>query len=564
MIILLTILLSLNELNERISFFKGEGTYTYIVGLLESLKPIVDTTKLEEISNKKKPIPYIDYWSDIVFLTIPTFENQKEIQNSYIYNKGNLNIENIDKAVTDCYKKRDKNTLKPLRAEAFKGNPLAQLWLGLLLHEFYPKDSEEGKIWISLALSSGYNPKNGDNYIELISFALLSDIGIGFDRVPEYSYLWMEHSQKHPIAKLYLGEYLHFGYGVSKNSAKSIEYFTKISSEEFFLGDSWLGYIYGNHPKLFNPFKSFNYFKSGAEKGDIYSIRNLGELYFNGVGVQKDINKSIEYFEQGAKEGDLQSVIWLGYIYSNNFNDDEKNLQIALNWYKVGADLGSNEAIYNLGMLYWKMGDVAKGEEWLLKAGELGWLEGYVSLGEFYLHGMGIEIDESMAFELFFMAAKGKYSSGFLFTGYCYYHGKGVEKNILEARRFYEEASKMGEKDAIYNLGLTYYEEKAYLTALGWFLRKELSGYPPALVRVGEIYLEGLGVEQNREKGFSFFSSAAKMGYGNGYSWLGYCYENGFGTELDIEKAVESYQKGAELGDDYAKEQLKRIFEKNK
>ncbi|MBN2695592.1 sel1 repeat family protein [bacterium] len=561
MIILLTIMLSLNELNDKISYFKERGVYTYIVGMLESLNPIFDKDETTEIKNKTYVEPYINHWSDIVFETLPTLENRDSIEKEYIQNRVNLQTEIVNDIVINCYKKRDKDSLIPLRKEALKGNPLAQIWLGVILNEFYKNDSEEGKIWITIALNSGYNPQNGLDYIELISFALLSDLGIGFNKSVEYAYTWMKYSETHPIAKLYIGEYLYFGYGVTKNRVESVEYFLNIAEEGFFLGDSWLGFIYGNYPKLFNSFKSFNYYKSGAEKGDISSLRNLGELYLNGIGVQKDIKLAIEYFEKAAKENDTKSMLWLGYTYSNYFNSKE-SLDKAIAWYEKVALLGDGEAAYNIGIIYWDNKNFSKGEEWLLKSGELGWLEGYVSLGEFYLHGMGVEINENMAFELFYMASKGKDPSGLLFTGYCYQYGKGVEKNILEARRYYEESIRLGERDALFYLGLTYFEEKAYITALSWFLKKELSGYPPALVKIGEIYMEGLGVDVDKAKGFLFFSSAAKMGYGNGFSWLGYCYENGFGTELDIDKAIESYKKGAELGDEYAKEQLKRVLKK--
>jgi len=50
----------------------------------------------------------------------------------------------------------------------------------------------------------------------------------------------------------------------------------------------------------------------------------LGQLYYEGLGVEKDIHKSMEYFKLGAEKGHIYSMLALGliYFYYENYSYD--------------------------------------------------------------------------------------------------------------------------------------------------------------------------------------------------------------------------------------------------
>ena len=63
--------------------------------------------------------------------------------------------------------------------------------------------------------------------------------------------------------------------------------------------------------------KSIVELKGLADNGDVGAIYELGERYFNGVGVGVDFEKARGYFEVAAERGSNGSNYYLGKIYYN-------------------------------------------------------------------------------------------------------------------------------------------------------------------------------------------------------------------------------------------------------
>ncbi|KAF0430295.1 kinase-like protein [Gigaspora margarita] len=64
---------------------------------------------------------------------------------------------------------------------------------------------------------------------------------------------------------------------------------------------------------------------------------------------------------------------------------------------------------------------------------------------------------------------------------------------------------------------------------------------------VGYCYLNGIGVEHNKNKAFIHYLKSAEMDNVDGLLEVGYCYLNGIGVEKDEYKAFTYYQKSAEI-----------------
>lgn len=72
-------------------------------------------------------------------------------------------------------------------------------------------------------------------------------------------------------------------------------------------------------------------------------------------------------------------------------------------------------------------------------------------------------------------------------------------------------------------------------------------GNAHAMVNLGTLYENGVGVRRNFTKAFEWYDKAAKAGSPEGYMRLGAAYEIGVGTPTDLEKAFLNYEKAAEL-----------------
>ena len=65
---------------------------------------------------------------------------------------------------------------------------------------------------------------------------------------------------------------------------------------------------------------------------------------------------------------------------------------------------------------------------------------------------------------------------------------------------------------------------------------------------MGDMYYYGKGVEQNYNKAVELYQKGADLGDANAFFNLGYMYDEGKGVSQNYNKAVELYQKAADLG----------------
>lgn len=94
--------------------------------------------------------------------------------------------------------------------------------------------------------------------------------------------------------------------------------------------------------------------------------------------------------------------------------------------------------------------------------------------------------------------------------------GEGVEKDLAEARRWTERAAQGGDRKAMHNLALYYFEgvggTKNSTTAAQWFRRAADLGLVDSQYNLGRLYEEGFGVSQNAAEAYKWFLIAGKAG----------------------------------------------------
>lgn len=86
-----------------------------------------------------------------------------------------------------------------------------------------------------------------------------------------------------------------------------------------------------------------SWYRAAAEEGHPEAQYNLGIAYIEGIGTRYDPQQASVYFEKAAKQGILEAAYNLGLIHENGLTGDARPDE-ALYWYKQAADLGSPEA----------------------------------------------------------------------------------------------------------------------------------------------------------------------------------------------------------------------------
>ena len=128
-----------------------------------------------------------------------------------------------------------------------------------------------------------------------------------------------------------------------------------------------------------------------------------------------------------------------------------------------------------------------------------------------------IEAKDNTGIEMLRRAANQGHAAAQFYLATLYENGEGgLKKDALEARRWTERAAQLGDRKAMHNLGLYYFEgsggAKNSTTAAQWFRRAADLGLVDSQYNLARLYEEGLGVTENDAEAYKWYLIAAKNG----------------------------------------------------
>lgn len=80
-----------------------------------------------------------------------------------------------------------------------------------------------------------------------------------------------------------------------------------------------------------------------ADQGDAAASNNLGHLYENGIGVERDVGKSFALYQRAAEAGIATGQFNLGEAYARGLGTQQDTVE-ALKWYMLAAAGGDSDA----------------------------------------------------------------------------------------------------------------------------------------------------------------------------------------------------------------------------
>ena len=274
-------------------------------------------------------------------------------------------------------------------------------------------------------------------------------------------------------------------------------------------------------------------------------------MYEYGKGVEQDCTKALEWYTKSAEQGDSDAQWLLGDMYEYD-RGIEQDYNEALEWYTKSAKQGNSTGQWRLGNMYeYGKGveqDYTKAFEWYTKSAEQDDSVGQWSLGCLYELGQGTIQNCVKAVELYSMSADQGDSQGQYNLARVLYFGIGIEKSREKAIKLLRLSEAQDDNLAPWLLGIIYQLENDYDKSLE-YLKKALSeGYRYAAISIGDLYKDGLGVEQNGEKAREYYLQANDA---DGFDSLGNLYLQGCeGIEQDVETAYEYFKKAEAKGKD--------------
>ncbi len=163
--------------------------------------------------------------------------------------------------------------------------------------------------------------------------------------------------------------------------------------------------------------------------------------------------KALNSFYALAKQGDAEAQFNVGMIYANG-KGVKADLSEAMRWYEKAAKQENGAAQYNLAQIYYKKAQEGephayeKAKYWYEKAINNHVKEAYNNLAALYMNGLGVEVNEKKAFELFAKAADLGDSEAQVNVAVMYAWGKNIKHDKMKAYENLKKALKDGKSEA--------------------------------------------------------------------------------------------------------------------
>lgn len=105
--------------------------------------------------------------------------------------------------------------------------------------------------------------------------------------------------------------------------------------------------------------KSFQYFKRAATREHAPSQLLIGFCYYQGNGTKRDLKQAVLWITKAARKGLIEAQTSLGIFYLRG-NGVKQNPEDACEWFRKAAEAGDAEAQYFLGVCYYAGEGVTK------------------------------------------------------------------------------------------------------------------------------------------------------------------------------------------------------------
>lgn len=271
--------------------------------------------------------------------------------------------------------------------------------------------------------------------------------------------------------------------------------------------------LYEKGKQLYNEGRfaeAFSVYMKAAEMGNDMAQSSIAIMYFNGEGVEKDIDEFVKWFIKVGESGNayVQYQLYKMYYYGQFVEQDEEK---AMEWLRRAAFGYYEDAMVDYGL---REIDSAKDfDEAFISDGyrkliDAAWFNNkraqyhYSKLLADGLFGYNIDIRES--FKWARKAAQRGPAYAQFYLGLKYYNGEGTAVNMESAFKWFHKAAKRGHLDAQKNVAAMYDEGKGVeqdkAKALEWLLKAAEQGDSEAMFSVFARYHHGIGVEADEAK----------------------------------------------------------------
>lgn len=340
--------------------------------------------------------------------------------------------------------------------------------------------------------------------------------------------------------------------------------------------------LYG-YEKIEPDFESaYRLFLEEAETGNALAMQDLGRIYKDGLGVEKNeaeaqqwCHKALRTFKTVEKENPKPYIEYrIGKMYAAGLGTAQ-NYSKAANWFDMAVSQNHKFAQYSLAELYYQGNGVNQNYKTAFflfaKSSSQGNPYASYELAKMFRHGLGTKKSAEQADECFqkafigfsLLERKNRDDKLQYRLGHMLYTGTGTDKSVPAAIRYFEKAAKLGNVHAQYMLGKIYLNTddgtENIAKALLWFTKAAKSGNDLAQYALGKLYRDGCHVERDFSKAVDLFTHSAEQKNQYAAYALGKLFLSG-DIVKDTSSAVKWLELSAGLGNSFAQYSLAKLY----
>jgi TPR repeat protein len=132
-----------------------------------------------------------------------------------------------------------------------------------------------------------------------------------------------------------------------------------------------------------DPAESFSQYLELAERGSVWSMANVGQLFEHGEGTARDLAQAEKWYLRAYRAGSDYGLIWLGHFYQ-----ESKQYEKAQDVFRTGVERGFVPAMFRLAASYWHSADWPQRRDEALTLLERGSAAGDLSARRFLASAM--------------------------------------------------------------------------------------------------------------------------------------------------------------------------------
>ncbi|MEM6864682.1 MAG: serine/threonine-protein kinase [Bacteroidota bacterium] len=375
----------------------------------------------------------------------------------------------------------EKDSVKALelyKVAAENGDLTSQFNLGVFYKNgvFVKKDGIKAIQWLSKAAEKGH-------------LAAQNELGILYYRDKNYSeakkWFHLASEQGNTFGMHNMGVIYYSGLGIPSDIKLAKKWFIKAADKGYANSQYMAGKIleYGETGETPNIPEAIKYYELASEQNQISALYNLGRIYYDGKGKNKDRALAKKFFTKSAAQDHVAANYMLGVMAEKGIAGTIDYLE-AEKRYLIAAKNGYLNAQRNLADLYYdrKLGKnkEIKATPWYVKAAEQGDLHSQYRAALIYYNGQYYYA----ARKWFNKASEQEHASAQRFLGYMYDKGLGGPKDLKKAFEMYRRSAENGDRVSMYNLASCYYRgdgtTKNTFLAKSWFQKSCSARYQKA------------------------------------------------------------------------------------